>query len=137
MTVVGRIGGPARWTCDLAATWIGAFDGRRGSAQFELLIVAIGADRDDIFPASRGIRLQRVEERTAIRAELFVGRDTRAALITLARGHIPPSSLLCHGMFLWAIRTHEPWTIASILTSTIVFAALVAALIFVVQRRNR
>jgi hypothetical protein len=40
-------------------------------------------------------------------------------------------------MILWAISTREPWTIASILTSTIVFAALVAALIFVVQRRNR
>jgi hypothetical protein len=40
-------------------------------------------------------------------------------------------------MFLWAIRTHEPWTIATVLTTTILCAALVAALIFVVQRRNR
>jgi len=39
-------------------------------------------------------------------------------------------------MFLWAIRSHEPWTIASILTSTIVLMALVAILIFVVRRRN-
>jgi hypothetical protein len=91
MTVVGRVVGPARRTGDLAATWIGAFDSRRGSAEFELLIVPVGADRDDILPASRGIRLQRIEERTAVRAELFVGRDTRAAMITLARGHIPPS----------------------------------------------
>jgi len=40
-------------------------------------------------------------------------------------------------MFLWAIRSHEPWTIASILTTTIVFMALVGVLIFVVRRRNR
>jgi hypothetical protein len=40
-------------------------------------------------------------------------------------------------MFLWAIRSHEPWTIASIVTSTILFMALVAVLIFVVRRRNR
>jgi hypothetical protein len=40
-------------------------------------------------------------------------------------------------MFLWAIRTHEPWTIATVLTTTILCAALVAALIFAVKRRNR
>jgi uncharacterized membrane protein len=40
-------------------------------------------------------------------------------------------------MFVWAIRSYEPWTVASLLASTILLVALVAVVILAVQRRNR
>jgi hypothetical protein len=38
---------------------------------------------------------------------------------------------------VWAIRTYEPWTVASLVVSTVVVLAVVGALILIVQRRNR
>jgi hypothetical protein len=40
-------------------------------------------------------------------------------------------------MFVWAIRTYEPWTIASVLAAVVITVALVGVLILAVQRRNR
>jgi hypothetical protein len=40
-------------------------------------------------------------------------------------------------MFVWAIRTYEPWTAASVLASTVIAGALVGVLILAVNRRNR
>ena len=40
-------------------------------------------------------------------------------------------------MLVWAIRSYEPWSVASILASTLVLVVLVAGLILAVRRRNR
>jgi hypothetical protein len=40
-------------------------------------------------------------------------------------------------MFVWAIRSYEPWTVASVLAATILTVALVGGLILAARRRNR
>jgi hypothetical protein len=40
-------------------------------------------------------------------------------------------------MLLWAVRTYEPWTLASALAGIVILTGLVGAVILVVRRRNR
>jgi hypothetical protein len=40
-------------------------------------------------------------------------------------------------MYLWAVRTYEPWSAGSILAGVILVAGLVAILIVAVRRSNR
>ena len=70
----------------------------RGSVfKGELLVVAVGADADDVSGRRRAPWLHRIDECAAIRAKLFVGGDLGTALITCLGDHIPPSEVLCHG----------------------------------------
>jgi hypothetical protein len=40
-------------------------------------------------------------------------------------------------MYLWAVRTYEPWSAWTILAGILLMAGLVAVLIVVVRRSNR
>jgi hypothetical protein len=40
-------------------------------------------------------------------------------------------------MLVWAVRTYEPWTAASLLAGILLVVCLVAVIILAVRRRNR